>query len=161
MIKNFDDVKRQLADLATVINAFKSEAVQLRIIELVLQGGNLTGRATSAPDEKTEGDGAPGPPKKAGSRRKAKVTSTTERAPSGAKTKRRGSGAGPVPTLELLINDGFFKKHQTIGQIVEHCGSSKARNFKPNEISGPLGRLVRGTRLKRQKNADGQFEYFV
>lgn len=39
MIKNFDETKRQLAELATVLNSFKSEAVQLRIIELVLQGG--------------------------------------------------------------------------------------------------------------------------
>jgi hypothetical protein len=36
MIKNFENVKAQIAELASVINSFKSEAVQLRIIELVL-----------------------------------------------------------------------------------------------------------------------------
>jgi len=33
MIKNFEEIKKQLNELSTVINSFKSEAVQLRIIE--------------------------------------------------------------------------------------------------------------------------------
>ena len=33
MIKNFDELKTQLSDLSSVINSFKSEAVQLRIVE--------------------------------------------------------------------------------------------------------------------------------
>ena len=35
MIKNFDEIKEQLKELSGVINSFKSEAVQLRIVELV------------------------------------------------------------------------------------------------------------------------------
>ena len=38
MIKNFDVIKEQLKELAGVINSFKSEAVQLRLIELVFEG---------------------------------------------------------------------------------------------------------------------------
>jgi hypothetical protein len=36
MIDNFDIVKKQLGELAQVFNGFKSEAVQLRIVELIL-----------------------------------------------------------------------------------------------------------------------------
>jgi hypothetical protein len=157
MIKNFEETKRQLAELAMVLNSFKSEAVQLRIIELVLQSGAPERRETPPADD--QGDASSAARTR---RRKAKASVTT---PNGGeqvtKGRRRGGVGGPVPTLELLIDEGFFSKHQTIGQIVEHCGSSKARNFKPNEISGPLGRLVRSNKLKRKKNADGQFEYFV
>lgn len=38
MLKNFEKIKRQLEELAPVINAFKSEAVQLRVAEYVLGG---------------------------------------------------------------------------------------------------------------------------
>jgi hypothetical protein len=155
MIKNFEETKQQLAERATVLNSFKSEAVQLRIVELVLQGAASGGAASEDDDEDTK------PPPKARKRRPGVPKSTANGAAQGTKNRRRIGGSGPVSTLELLIEEGFFSKHQTIGQIVEHCGSSKARNFKPNEISGPLGRLVRNNKLKRKKNADGQFEYFV
>jgi hypothetical protein len=156
MIKNFDETKRQLAELATVLNSFKSEAVQLRIIELVLQG------AADRIDPPPSDD--PGDRKRSAKTRgrgSAVRKATSENGEQGAKSRRRGGGNGPIPTLEILIQEGFFKKHQTIGQIVEHCVSSKARNFKPNELSSPLGRLVRNNKLQRKKNADGQFEYFV
>jgi hypothetical protein len=34
-MKNFDQIKDQLKELAEIVNGFKSEAVQLRIVELV------------------------------------------------------------------------------------------------------------------------------
>lgn len=37
MIKNFEELKKQLEELSTVINSFKSESVQLRIVELIFQ----------------------------------------------------------------------------------------------------------------------------
>jgi molybdenum cofactor biosynthesis enzyme MoaA len=37
MIRNFALIKAQLRELAEVINAFKSETVQLRLIELVFE----------------------------------------------------------------------------------------------------------------------------
>ena len=40
MISNFDEVKKQLSELSEVINKFKSEAVQLRIVEIVLGDGS-------------------------------------------------------------------------------------------------------------------------
>ena len=36
MMEKFDSIKKQLTELAGVLNEFKSEAVQLRILDLVL-----------------------------------------------------------------------------------------------------------------------------
>ena len=41
MIRNFDVIKDQLKELAGVINSFKSEAVQLRLIELVFEAAEI------------------------------------------------------------------------------------------------------------------------
>ena len=38
-MKNVDSLKKELRELASIVNLFKSEAVQLRVIELVIQEG--------------------------------------------------------------------------------------------------------------------------
>ena len=42
MIKNFDKVKTQLEELSDAINKFKSEAVQLKILELIFKNAGLS-----------------------------------------------------------------------------------------------------------------------
>jgi hypothetical protein len=158
MIKNFDETKKQLNELAPIINAFKSEAVQLRIVELVLQG-KTSASDSGEPADDFEDDTSQQQDRRPRVRRKPKKT-----VPTGAdarSSRRRSLGTGPASLLEILIRDGFFKKRQTIGQIVEYCGSHKARKIKPNDISGKLARFVRNGRLKREKNAEGQFEYYA
>ena len=43
MIESIDSIKKYLGELATVLNAFKSEAVQLRVLDSVLQPAALRG----------------------------------------------------------------------------------------------------------------------
>ncbi len=149
MIKNFEEVKKELGELAEVVNKFKSEAVQLRIVDLVFAG-------RSVPDEK-EVDEENGPPlgKRTSKRRKAATSSSSAKVES---KKPRAPGRGPKGALEQFIAEGFFNQKRTIGAVVEHC-KVKAQNYKANELSGPLGRLVRGDKLSRSKNAESQFEY--
>ena len=152
MIKNFDEIKSQLAELAPIINSFKSESVQLRIVELIFKSVNTTETdlgETSA--DETGGDTQP--PRKARKR-------SSEAKPSLNSQKRKVTGSGPIPTLTELIEEGFFAKRQTLNQILEHCKSTKARLFRPNQFSGPLGRLVRDGKLKRQQNSENQYEYW-
>lgn len=149
MIKNFDEVKKELAELAEVLNKVKSEAVQLKIVELVFAG------RTAPDEEKLDDENGPAPKKRKGKKRKA----TTSSSPAKTESKKpRPAGKGPKPTLEGFISEGFFNQKRTIGAVVEHC-KLKARNFKNNELSGPLGRLVRENKLSRTTNADNQFEY--
>ena len=41
MIRNFEQVKKQLAELSGVVNNFKSEQVQLKIVDLIFRNAGL------------------------------------------------------------------------------------------------------------------------
>ena len=151
MIKNFEVVKEQLAQLSDILNKFKSEQVQLKIVELVFKGAGID--PDGGPDAT---NGEPHGGKKRG-RGKGKQKAIAK-ADTATARKRASSGTGAFSTVEQFIQDGFFSQKRTIGALVDHC-KAKARNFKSNELSGPLGRLVRNNRLSRAKNSDGQWEY--
>lgn len=155
MFKGFDTIKAQLAELAPAINAFKSEAVQLRIVELIFSVRPPDDAEQPHEKVKSRRSRRANRAQKAGAVEDAGVTRASNKS-----GKKKGGGSGPTPTLNQLIEGGFFAKHRTLKDIIEHCRNDKARNFKPNELSGPLGRLVRDQLLKRQKNADGQYEYW-
>lgn len=95
MIKNFDEVKKQLAELSDVVNKFKSEQVQLKIVEIVFRGAGIE-------VEESDGESDPPPaPKKRARRKKNKGTAATPEA--GSAKKRATSGTGPGP----LSNNSF------------------------------------------------------
>lgn len=157
MIKDFDTVRTQLKELAEVINAFKSEAVQLRIIDLVIGGASLAAKLEVPPAIIPNAEEAP----KSRARKRARKTNTPDSSTTSPKVSRvpaKGRPGGKV-TLETLVVDGFFKSPKAIGQIVEHCDTSLAMKYKQSDFSGPLMRLVREKRLIRKKNTDGQYEY--
>ena len=147
MIQNFEEVKKQLAELSDVLNKFKSEQVQLKIVELVFSGARFESEHPRTNPDAT--------PKKMSRQGKRTVRST---AAENGKKRTASKGTGPMPTLEQFIQEGFFSQKRTIGAVVDQC-KTKARNFKNNELSGPLGRLVRNNKLNRTKNSDGQWEY--
>ena len=150
MIADFEILKKQLAELAKVINSFQCEAVQLKVVELVLTGEVVAG---SVEEVATSGKGATGGEK--GKKKKAK-----KKAEKGeAAIKRRSSKKGAVPILTQLIEEGYFKQGHTINNIVEYVERDKAHKLKVTSLSGPLARFVRDSKLKRDKNADGQYEY--
>ena len=152
MIKNFEEIKTQLKELSEIVNSFESEAVQLRIVELVF------GLETEQEQKGTAGDDAETVVKN----RKAPRKKAATKANNGDKPKKSGnkpSGQGAVATLGKLVEEGFFNQPKSIGDIVEHCDHNLARKFKANEFSGKLSRLVRDGSLTRTKNADSQYEY--
>lgn len=155
MIKDFDTLKKELKELATIVNAFKSEAVQLKIVELLFRDQGVSEEPDDPPPP-PEGDKKPRkrkPPKQA--------KPQTDAAPSGSgKKKRSGSSRpGPKGMLEKLVAEGFFKKPKVLKDIIEHCRVNLVLNYKQGDFSGPLGRLTRDGVLKREKNESGQFQY--
>jgi hypothetical protein len=154
MLKDFDLIKSQLGELANIINKFKSEAVQLRIVELVFQG------RTPSKDEIVRVPVAQVDETK---RKKRKVSSgkkVVSATANGTNPKKKASGGtGAVSTLVKVYGEGFFKAPRTIKDIMAHCETNLARRIKANEISGKLARLVRTGELKRVKNSDNQYEY--
>lgn len=151
MIDNFTALKQQLRELAAVLNEFKSETVQLRILEFVLSG--------EVPHE-DKPDTNHTAKKKRASKKNASVAAKKPTAGDAAKPKKvRPAGSGAGALLVNLVDGDFFQKPRTINDIVEYFKVNQARTIKPNEISGKLGRLVRDGKLKRKKNAENQFEY--
>ena len=150
MFKNFDVIKEQLKELSGVINSFKSEAVQLRLIELVFEA------AEGGPQERT-GGGAPADAGRPGRKARKRAATSTATA---ATPKAKGSGRpGGTAMLERLHGEGLFKKPKTIKQLVEHCEHNLAFKYRQSDFSGALGRFTRDGKLKRTKNADKQYEY--
>jgi len=149
MMDKLEGMKKQLSELATVLNQFKSETVQLRILDLVLEGG-MSGDKVDRPEEG-----------RAGSRRRraprTKVKALKNPAP--GKRRRASPGTGAPATLTQLLSGSFFDKARTINDVIEHCKHNLARTFRANEFSGKLGRMVRNGELTRKKNARKQYEY--
>jgi hypothetical protein len=150
MIENFEAVKKQLSQLAGVINSFKSEAVQLKIIELIF-GESGSFEEDTSDDEKPKG------------KRKVRRKTVTKKEQGGGRIstskKKTMGGTGAVATVTQLATGEFFKQPRTINDIIEHCKHNLARTFKANEFSGKLSRMVRNKELIRKKNKDGQYEY--
>jgi hypothetical protein len=159
MIRNFEQVKKQLAELSDSINKFKSEQVQLKIVELIFKhAANGT-----ADDTAPLSDEGAAPRKRNGRRVRAKKAAAAVGAAEDGKKRApaKPRGNGPAPTLQLLIERGFFSQKRTIGDVVEYCKNSLARTIPMNQLSTPLARLVRDEKLTRSKNAENQFEYTV
>jgi hypothetical protein len=103
--------------------------------------------------------------KKASARNTGPTTAgNAKEKPSAAKkaTGRSGSGKGSPgvgAALEQLFGNGFFDKARTIGAVVGQIDHDLGRSFKSNELSPVLLRWLRSGKVKRQKNADGQYEY--
>ena len=147
MINDFELMKRQLTELAHIVNAFKSESVQLRIVELIF--GDDREQISSGGQET-----AP-PRKKVPSRRtkrpnegEAAGVNVVEKA-SREKVRKGRNGGGATEVLRQLATEGFFKSPKLIGEIVEHCRVKLAKSYKPNELSPGLLKLVREKVLDR------------
>ncbi len=66
---------------------------------------------------------------------------------------------GPSAVMNELIENGFFKKPKTLGEIVDHCQISLAYTFKTSDFTAPLARYVHDKKLQRNKNDKEQYEY--
>ncbi len=152
MLKDFIKTKNQLKELATVLNSFKSEAVQLKIIELLLQN----------PSDETEHLGQAEKIIKASAGLKKRGRPRKEEAPISVKIapKRTRRKIGPTQVLRLLMNEKFFNSKRAIGDIVKYSNDKMKLPLKSNDFSGILMNYIRLNKLKREKNPEtGQFEY--
>ena len=99
MIENFEAVKKQLSQLAGVINSFKSEAVQLKIIELIF-GESGSFEEDTPDDEKPKG------------KRKVRRKTVTKKEQGGGRIstskKKTMGGTGAVATVTQLATGEFF-----------------------------------------------------
>lgn len=149
---DLDELQKKLKAIADTVNLFKSESVQLRVVDVLLGQLGATDFSTAGTFETTR------------TRRKRpkskKVESSSDQIEKAKRKPARAPGSpGAFATISQLLTDGFFKSPKTIGSIVEHCKTSRGHHYKASECSPALLRLLRDKKLKRQKNKEGQYEY--
>jgi hypothetical protein len=150
MINDFSTIKSQLKELAPIINEFKSEQVQLCLIEIIFNK-EFTEKKTIDINEIKKTQKSPKDTRK-GQTRSSK--------PSPDKSGKKSSlKKGPGYYLSLLIDEGYFDQPRLINEIVDHLKVDKAVKYKVNELSTPLRRLISSKKLKRNRNTEKQYEY--
>ena len=141
MSKHIEKLKKQLTEIAEVVNTFKSEAVQLKIVDRLLD--------VLVDFDKADTEGADFLIKKV-----YKKTDETENYP----FNRKKPGATKV--LNQLLGGDFFHTARSISSIAEFCKENFDSDFKTSELSGILLKLANEHKLKRERSKDNnRFEY--
>ncbi|MBS1529056.1 MAG: hypothetical protein JSU01_02010 [Bacteroidetes bacterium] len=142
MSKHIEKLKRQLLEISEVVNSFKSEAVQVRIIDRLLDA--------IAETEKTEPENVEPFVKKA---RRARNGEMDDHAHG-----RKKPGATKI--LNQLLMTDYFNSRHSISAIADYCKEHYDSDFKTSELSGILLKLAKEDKLKRERSNDNnRFEY--
>jgi hypothetical protein len=141
MSKHTEKLKRQLLEISEVVNAFQSEAVQLRIVEKLLD--------SMMESDRYESDGYDQ------SRRIHRTENGEDAGNAPAKKK-----PGATKILYQLLGSDFFAEARSISSIAEYCRENFNTDFKTSELSGILLKLSNENKLIRQRSQDNnRFEY--
>jgi hypothetical protein len=156
-MNELEQLQKKLKSLADTVNLFQNEAVQLRVLEILL---STLGSISSVPANPVEKIGK----RPAGRGRRKTQPARDDAKPSAKKREPRKPGrSAPSPgahaMISQLLTEGFFRTGRTIGAIIEHAGTSRGHHYKANECSPALLRLLRDGKLTRKKNKDKQYEY--
>ncbi|MBC7401472.1 MAG: hypothetical protein H7289_16155 [Mucilaginibacter sp.] len=147
MSKPIEKLKKQLIEISEVVNAFQSEAVQVRVVDKLLDA--------IIEFERGDADGYEFLAKKA-FKQKAPAGNEKYNKPDG----RKKPGATKILN-QLLVSD-FFKIPHSISGIADYCKSKFDSDFKTSELSGILLKLAKENKLKRQRNDENnRFEYIA
>lgn len=144
MSKHIEKLKKQLLDVADVVNTFKSEAVQVRIIDRLLDAIIET--------EKNESDGNDLLGKKG---RRMRMGEDDEQFASQGRKK-----PGATKILNQLLATNYFDTRHSISAIADYCKEHYDSDFKTSELSGILLKLAKENKLRRERSNDNnRFEY--
>jgi hypothetical protein len=143
MSKHIEKLKKQLMEISEVVNSFKSEAVQVRIIDRLLDA--------IAETEKSEIEGTETFNKKG---RRVRISEDDEHTSHGRKK------PGATKILNQLLATDYFNTRHSISAIADYCKEHYDSDFKTSELSGILLKLAKEDKLKRERSNDNnRFEY--
>ena len=143
MSKHIEKLKKQLTEISEVVNLFKSEAVQLKIVEKLL---DVIIESDKAEAESTEVVSKKG--------HKAKAEDTEPFYLNGRKK------PGATKVLNQLLSTDFFYTPRSIASIANYCKDNFDSDFKTSELSGILLKLANEHKLRRERSQDNnRFEY--
>jgi hypothetical protein len=145
MNRQIEKLKKQLTEIAEVVNSFQSEAVQVRVVDRLLDEIMET--------EKIETEGSEIFNKKA---RRSRAGNDDRQQPSQHGRKKPGA----TKVLNQLLAGDFFTHPHSISSIADYCKDNFNSDFKTSELSGILLKLAKENKLKRERsNENNRFEY--
>lgn len=131
-------------EISEVVNSFKSEAVQVKIIDKLFDA--------MSESEKHDMDSNNADAFNKRGRKRSEDNDYT------FTTGRKKLGATKV--LNQLLNTDFFDKPQSISSIAQFCKQNFNSDFKTSELSGILLKLAKENKLRRERSNDNnRFEY--
>ena len=143
MSKQIEKLKKQLVDVSEVVNSFRSEAVQVKIIERLLD----------AMTESEKGD----IDNNDALNRKGRKTRQDDEEENTLHTRKK---PGATKILNQLLSTDFFNSRHSISEIADFCKEYYDSDFKTSELSGILLKLAKENKLKRERSNDNnRFEY--
>jgi hypothetical protein len=146
MSRQIEKLKKQLTEIAEVVNSFQSEAVQVRVVDRLLDEIMET--------ERVETEGSEIFNSKRERRHKNGDEVDTGRTAAGRKK------PGATKVLNQLLASDYFKTPHSISSIAEYCKENFDSDFKTSELSGILLKLAKENKLKRERSNDNnRFEY--
>ncbi|HEY9001177.1 MAG TPA: hypothetical protein VIM89_07480 [Mucilaginibacter sp.] len=144
MSKHIEKLKKQLLEISEVVNSFRSEAVQVKVVDRLLDA--------MIESEKGELEGADA------FNRRVRRTRPNDDDENHAINGRKKPGATKVLN-QLLLTD-FFNSSHSISEIADYCKESYDSDFKTSELSGILLKLAKENKLRRERSNDNnRFEY--
>ncbi len=143
MSKHIEKLKKQLLEISDVVNSFSSEAVQVKVVERLLDAILDT--------ERTDIDNTELLTKKG---HKHKTEEEIE------DTGKNGKKPGATKVLNQLLSTEFFDIPHSISSIATYCKEHFDSDFKTSELSGILLKLANEHKLKRERSVENnRFEY--
>jgi superfamily II DNA helicase RecQ len=184
MIKNLDKLTAQLQKLSQTINTFKSEAVQLKLVELIFNEINISDlegsiksistidkikkikAAKVKPVAKVKKLKKALPIVEANAEAKTKVSKPAKvKAIAKKKPVKKGktkSKPGRTTAIRSLIESGYFASKRSAGEIVKYCNEELKVPCKISDLSGIIDRLVKDNVLQKEKNKKSKkFEFSI
>jgi len=144
MSKQTEKLKKQLIEISEVVNLFKSEAVQVKVLDRLFD--------VMIDSERSDSD-APDLLSKKGYKYK------TNGAHYDHSPARKKPGATKVLN-QLLTSTDFFETHRSISSIADYCKENYDSDFKTSELSGILLKLANEHKLRRERSdTNNRFEY--
>jgi hypothetical protein len=143
MSKHIEKLKKQLMEISEVVNSFRSEAVQVRVVDRLLDA--------MIELEKADTDGV-----EIFSKRGYKQKSDDDRSVPARGAKKPGA----TKVLNQLLAGDFFHTARSISSIANYCKDNFDSDFKTSELSGILLKLANEGKLRRERsNENNRFEY--
>lgn len=136
--------------------------VRAATAELSNRSGNgASGTAQRAPRRTAPGNKGRRPKKPAATKQQSDAPKTDAATNPTSKRSSSGSGFKSSEAVAAMIAEGYFDEPKGLGDVRSHLKDVHARDVPVTTLSPLFTRLLRKGELKRKKNAQGNYEYYV